>query len=324
MFLFLNFLITFLVSQTTYAKNCQIDVKNIIQSQYQKTLKEYSQIDPQFKEMNNLNQPYYIHQNEEKVVFLVHGFLGSPYEMSRLAYLAKQNGYSVYNGLMPGFGASALIANQFDQNHLVKWYRKQMQILSSCYQEIHAVGFSTGALLAYDFVVQNPRSHRLQSLTLISPYFTVKNFFGSLLHDGSSLFVDSLSISNLYKISRFPDIKVMLLKPDAYLQDIPLQMASEIKELGKKNFYQKKNSKINLRTLVFQSDQDQVSNTDQAETIINANLLSPIFFKFSTSQKAAPHHLMSPHVSEVYKEVEKTFIHFLKCHEKSKKELACL
>jgi len=282
-----------------------------LRSDYQDRLKTYARLDSKFTDIAEINRPHWAPgPKKNEVVFLVHGFMGSPDEMKWVADALLGQGYSVYLGLLPGYGAGARIANQVTYNELYSWYQQQIRLLETCFRKIHLVGFSTGALLAFDYTTSTPEDSKIGSISLISPFFSAHSLWGSLLQKWASKVLATVPVAELEAISHFQDIKVMIKNPRAYLQSVPLLGAGEIVKGGALCLQRRLSPKLETPLLLFLSDLDQVVNQQESEELIRTNFKSVNFVQFGADQRG-PHHLMTPFVSPLSAVVSKKISDFI-------------
>lgn len=122
--------------------------------------------------------------NGDKGVLLIHGFTGSPHDMSYLAERLFKEGFTVSVPRLPGHGTNH---RDFLNSTWKDWVRRSMDAyldLTNFCNEISVVGLSMGALLSTIVAAQ----FRVKKLVLAAPAFKVTDWrlkFASVL----SLFV---------------------------------------------------------------------------------------------------------------------------------------
>ncbi|MCH9649714.1 MAG: alpha/beta fold hydrolase [Deltaproteobacteria bacterium] len=118
-------------------------------------------------------------------ILLLHGMSDSPYSLRALAESFHRQGYWVLGVRMPGHGTAPAALKSLVWEDLAAVTRLGMEHLASRVgsQPIHMVGYSTGALLAMDYVLNPSRfdptdrasSPEPASLILISPAIGIGN-----------------------------------------------------------------------------------------------------------------------------------------------------
>lgn len=310
LFLCLHFL-TIGLPSVVWAKSqqthqCISDFQTEIEIENKQHRELYRQIDPEgfnsFIEANS-NRFYRASENSPLII-MIHGFMGSPYEMQKIALSARKSGYHVANLLIPGFGGTAEIANQYSYKIWQKWLLAKLNQSLDCFPEVHLVGFSTGGLLIYDYLTNRGVHDKIQTATLISPFFKATGSFSYLIARGISLLLDKVSNETVYRWTRLPDLKVMFAEPVYYLQEVPLKSARQIMTLGELNIAKipKKIKNKNFRLMTLLSQQDMVVDIPTSKALVLAWFPSSQVIEFS-GRPRPPHHLMSFAVSPVAKEV---------------------
>ncbi|MBC7420234.1 MAG: alpha/beta hydrolase [Bdellovibrio sp.] len=279
--------------------------------------KRFTQLEKQYAKYSDTkvllaNQPTWSWgKNKKEVVYLLHGFIGTPEEMSVVAEKLSAENYTVVNDIIPGYGLDGYVANHFKASDWQNHVNANLASLQSCFKKIHLVGFSTGGLLLHHYLRTHP-DFAAASITLYSPFYQPNSSFLSLLGAAARFLTPVVYTKLLYKLTRFSDIKVAILKPDHYLQQIPLDAARAVQNFGEQvNNAIKKDSgkKLKTPTLLFIGDGDEI--VDQSSTIRNVSAdfqnLRIIHFENST----VPHHLMVKEVSSVADEVHQRSVEFI-------------
>lgn len=243
-----------------------------------------------------------------KALFLIHGYMGSPREMLYLAEPFIKEGYSIIGFLIPGHGASYFTANNFKQERWIQELKKQLSLLTNCFSEVRAIGFSTGGLLLHHYLTHNQTPESLKSLHLISPYFIQR--FGGFFDQFFGFFLEGASVNTVYSLTRFRDFKVMTIDKDFYHQRIPILTGLEIKSLGIKVYNQKPiEKKIQLPVQVFLTEGDWTVDINKSREVIQRDYSNPQIVWYRGSD---PHHLMAPAVSAVANDVQNLIYQFSK------------
>jgi pimeloyl-ACP methyl ester carboxylesterase len=120
---------------------------------------------------NDGNAPYILHHNKvtEKVVVLFHGLSDSPFYLRSIAQSIHEQGNNVIVALMPGHGKKQADKDMQDENLADRWRAHVSQVIeyaSSLGKQRYLGGFSTGGVLATEYILQNPQS--VKGLALFS------------------------------------------------------------------------------------------------------------------------------------------------------------
>lgn len=273
-------------------------------------------IDSDFTEVRADNRPGYGLGTKKEVVFLIHGFMGTPFEMAPIARKLHRSGYYVYNGVIPGFSATALVANEYKAPEWTRWMNQEIARLETCFNKIHLVGFSTGGLLIHDFLSKNPNRPSIRSANLIAPFFETAGLFNRFLTGIGGLFLNTIATETVYNKFGFPDVEVMVLDPIHYLTEVPIRAVQEIKDLGHMNVTRKQKSRIQIPTLALMSDEDQVIDTEISKELITERYAYPAVIEYPRvkGEKRRPHHIMVSSVSDVAEDVVHRVHEFIVSH----------
>lgn len=112
-------------------------------------------------------------------VLLLHGMTDSPYSLRALGETLHQRGFHVLGLRLPGHGTAPsgmLHVTWQDMSAAVKLAMAQLNTVAGD-KPIHIIGYSTGAALALDYVLQLEQGHagkNPDSLVLISPAIGIK------------------------------------------------------------------------------------------------------------------------------------------------------
>lgn len=254
------------------------------------------------------NKPSWIWGTNNQAVYLLHGFIGTKYDLSMAATEFTKLGYTVVSDIIPGHGLNALVANQFKAEQMRDHVESNLNSLRSCYSKIHVMGFSTGGLLIHDYLRRHNQDFTAASVTLYSPFYKPRHFYSAVLGNIVRLFTDNVSAEAFYKATEFPDVKIALLRPANYLQQIPLDVAGRINDLGSE-VYDSKPVSIHSKLLLFVSDSDETIDID-ATLKKTAQDFSTLSVQHFTKADAVPHHLMLDEVSPKAKDVLQKTIAF--------------
>jgi alpha-beta hydrolase superfamily lysophospholipase len=271
--------------------------------------KEYSQLGQSLGlssdsvQINTVNRPTFKIASTSEVAIFIHGFMGSPAEMSGSAQAIEELGFSVLNLLIPGFGADPKLTDHFSPED---WESKLDPILDAaiqCFQRVHLVGFSTGGLLIHSYLRRRMRSPdlspldlmRIKSVSFYSPFYSPHYSWADIFGKAIGAFAKFLPVTPIFKITRLRELKVMTLRPEEYLQKIPLLTGHRIEMFGRKVIEGSQIS-IPIPALLFLSHGDQVLNQQTSEAIVRRDFLSVKVRLFET--RKVPHHLMVKAVHE--------------------------
>lgn len=266
---------------------------------------EYRDIDTQ-STMTSNKKAFWIEGNPKvnKALFLAHGYMGSPGEMKYLAEPFIKAGWSIIGFLLPGHGSTHLVANVYKHPRWSNFLKTQLDLVSKCFKEVKAVGFSTGGLLLTQYALNEKKPSSLKSLHLISPYYIQR--FGGFFDSIIGHFVNGLSVDTAYFLTRFKDLKVMTLDSQFYHQNLPIDAGLQVKELGiiesKKDYAAKK-----IPVQLFISEGDWTVDIQATKDFIIKNFEDVELTYYKGEE---PHHLMSPSVSSKAKEIQQKIFNF--------------
>ncbi len=263
---------------------------------------EYSKVDPdQIVTENKKAKWIEGDPNNSKALFVAHGYMGTPSEMMYLARPFIEAGWTVVGFLIPGHGSSAKVSNAFDNERWQKEFAKQFQLVTSCFTEVKAIGFSTGGLLLHDYFTHHPNIKNVSSLHFVSPYFIQK--IGRYLdYTIANIFIHEIPVDLAYDLTHFPDLEVMTVNRKNYNQVIPAQTALQVRDLGIKVYKQAKLTKpLTIPVQLFLTEGDWTVDTNATKKVIFANYKNVDLHWYKGSE---PHHLMVPEVSAVASDLQ--------------------
>lgn len=277
-----------------------------LNTQWQELTDSYKKVDSRFKKLESGNSPFMISNSSTDLVILLHGYLGSPFEMNRIAAGLKTKGYSVLNDLIPGYGFSARVANQYTEDYWDRYFDTRYKAAFQCYKRVHMIGFSTGGMIIHKFLKLNPRL-KAASVHLISPFFAPTLKFVSMLTEWFSLIKTEVSLNLLYYTTfGAKELKIMLMYPNYYLQDAPYLNMNEIVKSGKEVVEMKSLEKNSSPVVFYATKKDLVMDFDVTTKVVARDFINPRLVDYSETQ--APHHLFRHEVSEVALKFEKTLL----------------
>lgn len=268
--------------------------------------KEYSRIDSN-QQVSEAKKAIWIEGDPQinKALFLAHGFMGTPAEMLYLAGPFIKKGWTIVGFLLPGHGSTYKIANEYKNTRWTNDLKIQLNLVTDCFSEVKAIGFSTGGLLLHHYALTQPIAPSLKSLHLVSPYFIQRygGFFDRLL----GFFVNGLSVDTAYFVSHFRDLKVMTIDRQFYHQNIPVYSGLQVKELGLDVYDMKARPQIKIPVQLFLTEGDMTVDTDSTKEVIGRDYEN---IKLVWYKGEEPHHLMAPAVSSVAADVQKLILNF--------------
>jgi len=134
---------------------------------------------------NDGNAPYILHHNKvtPKVVVLFHGLSDSPFFLRSIAQSIHQQGNNVIVALMPGHGKKQADADMQDPGLADRWRSHVSEMIdysASLGEQVYVGGFSTGGVLAAEYILQNPKA--VKGLMLFSGALALDSSVESLAH----------------------------------------------------------------------------------------------------------------------------------------------
>ncbi|MDA0712773.1 MAG: alpha/beta fold hydrolase [bacterium] len=217
------------------------------------------------------------HFNGDKgSVLLLHGFTGSPYELTTIGEALDQAGFSGNAPLLPGHGQTPEILNQFTAE---SWYEAaRTAFLNLPKQKPRIViGFSMGALLAVMLAAEF--KSKIDKLVLLAPAFYLKPY-GRL-----ALWLVRLGIGKKYfikKILKGGDIldSESRSKNPNY-NKTPLKALFEFGQIAQTALTDIKN--ISCPTFAAFGTQDHTIDVKKSAKALNQNITSPFKIHFFTN-----------------------------------------
>ena len=94
-----------------------------------------------------------IYENSKKIVFFIHGFMGSPNQFCELMEKVYNEGFSVVSILLPGHGSTGF---EFAKSTVGDWesYLRKEILRYRDYEKVYFVGHSIGGLLALNMSLE--------------------------------------------------------------------------------------------------------------------------------------------------------------------------
>jgi len=241
-------------------------------------------------EVNPLAEKVRLKGSKKDLVILIHGYTGSPREMSELGEaLYNKFNYSIIIPRLPGHGTNA---EDFRLTDKKDWLRKVYDLIldnQNDYENIHLIGLSMGALIS----LLASLHFKIKSMLLISPALYAKNkniIFTHLLK-----YIRPV-LSNSYEIDEeIEDPNLIELIKNYSCQEYSKQLS----ELHKLMFMARKNlKKITTKVKIIHSKKDELVPLKAAEAI---------YEKISSHDKELTLFEDSPHVINYGPEKDKLF-----------------
>lgn len=117
--------------------------------------------------------PFYLTGSNSTGVLLLHGFSGTPREMSRLGEYLHARGYSVYAPLLPGHGSTIEAINKQRWHDWTAASMSAFDKLAQTCEHVFIGGFSMGSLLAMWLAAQHINS---DGIVLYSPALKIADW----------------------------------------------------------------------------------------------------------------------------------------------------
>jgi len=246
-------------------------------------------------------------KDSKKAIYTLHGYMGSPHEMSFLTEsIPEKDQFFIWHDLILGYGNNPEFANEFTRHQFYEHTKKNLDAIFSHYDEIHLSGFSTGGLLITKYLIDHPKfHHKVKSLHLISPfYFPFLKILPKLNHLLNKK-IKLIDVPLLYLLTRFPDVKVMLIEPQFFHQKIPLKAAEEIEKLASEVVKEMQSLKA-ISSFIYITKKDRVLSFKNTVPFMKKYFNSDKLYLFN--EKRSPHHLLHPKVSHQSAIIIKNFL----------------
>ncbi len=188
-------------------------------------------------------------------VLLVHGLLASPAEMKSLGERLNKQGYRVMGVRLKGHGTSPWDLKNTTWRDWMASVMRGYHILSAYTDNIHIVGFSTGALLALLLA----KEHALQSITSVSAPINFQNKHAAWI----SLLHKTNKVTSLVKNHGiFPFKENNTEHPEINYRHIPVRALYQLQKLIKQV---EKPLNIDAPVHFMHADQDPLINPDSMD-----------------------------------------------------------
>lgn len=104
-----------------------------------------------------IGQPFLLHNpTAQSGILLLHGLMAAPEEVRPLAEFLFAQGYTVYAPRMAGHGTSAVDLANRQHKEWQASAQRGYEILQACCEHVIAAGFSTGAAVMLQLVINKP------------------------------------------------------------------------------------------------------------------------------------------------------------------------
>lgn len=304
------FVILFLVANA-HAGTCWQNFKERTETLMDSREIQYRLLDHKFSHLTTKAKGYAVKGKKNELVFLMHGFLANPNELKSVADMLNLAGYSVYSGLIPGYGATAKVANFYTKNHWLRWSTREIKRAKKCFSKIHLVGFSTGGTVIHDYITTHPEDKKIASVTLISTFFGNRPEFDAVIEAAKVSGVREVELKWVSEHIPVSDALVIVNTPETYLQTTPIQSMFEVIDLGEinRNRILAKQLKVPVNAII--SMEDLISDPQSQIKVLKKNF-SNLELRTYYRPGHVPHQLMLESVSQVADQVHMAIIDFIK------------
>jgi esterase/lipase len=137
----------------------------------------------------DIGMPFFLHSPESETgVLLIHGLMAAPEEVREWGDFLQAKGLTVYAPRLAGHGTSSKDLSARNYQDWLDSVDRGHAVLKTCCKKILIAGFSTGAGLALQSVILNPRD--FEAVIAVSAPLRFKSF--------SSRFAETLNGFNLF------------------------------------------------------------------------------------------------------------------------------
>jgi hypothetical protein len=288
------------------------DLTRFMKSQLENLQADYRSIDENFEKVTDHQAPRLTLNNSQRVFYSLHGFVGTPEEMTVLDETLKNFNFDVYHDLIPGHAATAEICNDYHHEEWLADFKEKLEFLLERYEEIVLCGFSTGALIIHKYLNDNAMDSRLKKikgLIFYSPFYQETYPFARGLLQKFVPLLKSLSLQWVYRLTGVQDLQVMLIKPQYYLSRLPLKAGIQVHNLGQEVFGEGVETKHSFPLLLFLTNVDKVADSRVSHDVVVRDFEN-VSLKFFQDPRV-PHHLMVPEVNPLIEEVKSQSRNFI-------------
>ncbi len=185
-----------------------------------------------------------------KVVLVIHGFAGGPYDEEKLTYYLTMRGFDVFTFTLPGH--DRMLFNKITRNDWIKSCEEHLELLiKNRYNYIYVIGHSMGGVLASYLAA---KYKEVKKLVLAAPAFKYLTFeeenfkFLTALKNSPKLFEDYKKEEIISRMLQFPT-----------------SVIKEFMELVKENQYLP--SMITCPTLIIEGTKDKIVPVKSGEFV---------------------------------------------------------
>jgi carboxylesterase len=199
-----------------------------------------------------------------KGVLLLHGFLGTPYEMGSLAQRLSSAGFSVYAPRYPGHGTTI---EEMTRTDVSLWYEcareAYLELKAQC-REVYIAGLSMGSL----FAILLAEEFEVPGIVLMSTPTRVTGR-GLYLTPLLSLFIKVLynSKEKMHELNRGITNPAERVKHVSYIEGLPLAQIWQLHKMTSRAM--KALPRVKSAALVLQSRGDDVIPPDSLDYILS-------------------------------------------------------
>jgi esterase/lipase/1-acyl-sn-glycerol-3-phosphate acyltransferase len=202
-------------------------------------------------------RPFFLENNTNRAVLLIHGYKASPREMRDIADFLYKKGMTCYGVRMTGHGTSPFDMAQTTHEDWLASCEIAYKILNFSFKEVDVCGFSTGGLIA----IQLAKKYKVHTLTLINSALQLCDIRFRYVK-----FADAWSdIASKFSKNHKGYIEDVPSYPDASYTINHYSCMVELSDLMKKcndDLYL-----IEVDTLIIQSDNDPVVNPKSGKIV---------------------------------------------------------
>ncbi len=132
----------------------------------------------------NIGMPVFLHKPESDTgVLLIHGLMAAPEEVREWADFLHAKGFTVYTPRLSGHGTSSRDLATRTRHDWLQSVDRGHAVLKTCCKKIIVAGFSTGAGLALQSVILNPRDFEaVISVSAPLQFKKISSRFAGVLH----------------------------------------------------------------------------------------------------------------------------------------------
>lgn len=309
---FILFTSLFLV-MNAQADTCWENFKERTESLMESREFQYRFLDYEFSNLTELAKAYTADGKKRELVMLMHGFLGNPNELKTVANMLNRAGYPVYSGLIPGYGATAKIANRYSKEQWLRWSVREITRAEKCFSKIHLIGFSTGGTIIHDYITTHPEDKKIASVTFISAFFQNHPEFDMAIKAAKVSGVREIELKWVFEHVPVSDARVIVDTPETYLQTAPIKSMFEVIDLGKINRDRILPEQVKVPANAIISQEDWVSYPENQISVLKRNF-SDLELRTYYRPGHVPHQIMAESVSQVADQVHMAILDFIKRH----------